>query len=120
VFVREIRAGDVVLLREGVRVTARGVQFGELGEERKPIAYLFDTAGRQWLLHPGDVVELVRRSYAAGATVCDMLDAVDAAITRYRLGLVPVEQGRMAILQALREYVLGKPEEPRQGGGDAA
>jgi len=130
-FVRNIRAGDVVLLREGVRVTARGVQLGELGEERKPVAYLFDTDGRQWSLHPGDVVELVRRPRPEGKTESDMLQAVELAMRgATRVGTLPpgktfdltIHQCRVeldpfrsedalrAVGEALDAYVLGEPE----------
>ena len=123
-FVRDICAGDVVLLREGVRVTARGVQLGEIGEERKPVAYLFDTDGRQWSLHPGDIVELVRRPWPEGKTAQTM----GWAITRAAEAVLRGEPGpdmvrRLAELrEALDAYELGIPDpaDKPQGQGDNA
>ena len=68
-FVRKLRAGDKVLLRENVEVEVRGVILGELPMEGdRLVAYLHDTTGKQWTLHPGDVVELLHRLRPEGKT----------------------------------------------------
>ena len=107
-FVRQLREGDEVLLRESVEIDVEGTLRGEEGPEQKPVTYIFDTRGKQWSLHPGDIVKLLHRPYPPGKTECDMLEALDAAIRAYWLGLVKPNEGRQAIARALEAWELGR------------
>lgn len=120
-FVRELQTGDKVLLRENVTIEVKGTLRGEEGPEQKPVVYVFDTAGRQWVLHPGDIVQPVHRPLPEGKTEEDMLRVVEEEARR-TAGAISDRLGRHMhdhyeepdeVLPALREamdaYELGKP-----------
>jgi hypothetical protein len=105
IFGREIQVGDSIKVDEGL--------------EGKVLKYLFtDSGGRCFMLDCGQlrflgttIIGLLHRPYPPGKTEYDMLEAVDAAIWAYWLGLVKPNEGRRAIVRALKAWELGRPQE---------
>ena len=115
-FVRQLREGDTVLLRENVEIEVKGTLRGEEGPEQKPVTYIFDTADKQWSLHPGDIVELVHRPWPKGKTERDMKYAAHDAFMEFVVKTIgrPIvtacqHESFRAFLDAYEAYELGKP-----------
>lgn len=111
-FVRKLRTGDKVLLRENTEVEVRSMILGELPMEGdRPVAYLHDTIGRQWRLHPGDIVELIHRPWPEGVGAGSYLRTAHDLMDRFRkLGPGPERDKVLADLrQEIEAYELGKP-----------
>jgi hypothetical protein len=120
-FVRNLQVGDVVLLREGVKVGVRGFVFGELPQNGyRPVAYLFDMYGKQWTLHPGDIVELVHRPRPEGegtglqkTIVAELLRIYEDLDEARRCGdgvtVFDLDSAVARLLPLMQDYELGKP-----------
>lgn len=108
IFAKHVKPGDKILVSGGDRLSVNDVELW--GSRVRMTTHDADGFAGCCFFNEYDLVGLGHRPYPNGKTECDMKDDVDSAITSYRLGLVPVAQGRKAILEALAAYELGRPE----------
>ena len=122
-FVRELEKGDIFLLPGGVRIEVEVTVRGEVGgPEPKPIIYVFDTSGKQWTLHPWNLVQLIYRPGSSASQSNLFLDLIGACrniVVFYEVRSIQDNaeyvRDRDELLTALRKVLdaheLGKPSE---------